>query len=244
MHEITRRAFMATLGAGALALAGCGSNEQDIGSAGQQSSGESKPSLTPSEPQDLQITESGWSVDDNGYINYAVAIKNPNSTKATAFATVTATGKAEDGSVVFSDESFIKIVFPGETVYHGMMAGNGVAPATMEFAVSQPEWEDSKPLEGDIYSISNTAEVDNGYGLISYTGEIASAFDPDKGSESDMSLISSTTVVVVLRDESGSIVYGQPTYIDTPMKGETTPFEIPCYGVPAHASYEIHAHVG
>lgn len=244
MKPITRRGLLALAGASAIALAGCSSAGDDAGSAGQQSSGETKPSPAASEPQDLQIAESGWSVDENGYVNYAVAVKNPNTTKATAFATVTATGRAEDGSVVFSDDSFIKIVFPGETVYHGMMAGNGVAPATMEFAVSQPEWEDSEPLDGDIYSISNTAEVDNGYGLISYTGEIASEFDPDKGSESDVSLISSTTVVVVLRDESGSIVYGQPTYIDTPMKGETAPFEIPCYGVPAHASYEIHAHVG
>ncbi|MCG4849454.1 hypothetical protein L0P44_12390, partial [Streptococcus gordonii] len=81
----------------------------------------------------MEITESGWSVVGDGWVYYGFALKNTNKDVEAQMPTVTITGKAEDGSIVFSDKQTLFVVLPGETVHYGFQAGNGTAPATVEF---------------------------------------------------------------------------------------------------------------
>lgn len=233
---ITRRTFLAAMATASLIpLVGC-SDGQSAGS-GQQSSGKAKTVKKDEGPHELEITESGWSVVGDGWVYYGFALKNPNKNKEAQLPTVSITGKADDGSVVFSDKQTLFAVMPGETVHYGFQAGNGTAPSAVEFKVKEPTWVESKALDGDMFSISNTSEVADQYGGISYTGEVAANVELDKDKFSQIA------VTVILRDASGSINYGNTTFIDTPAKGETDPFEISCYNVPDHASYEIYAQV-
>lgn len=233
---ITRRTFLAAMATASLApLVGC-SGGQQAGS-GQQSSGESKEAENRSEPKPLEITESGWSVVGDGWVYYGFALKNTNKDVEAQMPTVTITGKAEDGSIVFSDKQTLFVVLPGETVHYGFQAGNGTAPATVEFKANEPSWVDSQTLDEDVFTVSNTAEVPDSYGGVSYTGELTANYDLDKKQYSQVA------VSVIARDASGAINYGNTTFVDTPSKGESEPFEISCFNMPEHSSFEVYAQV-
>lgn len=237
MKPITRRGLLALAGASAIALAGCSSAGDDAGSAGQQSTAEVKQSTVPAEPQDLVITESGWSVDDQGYVHYGVGVQNPNMDKEADLPSFTITGKAEDGSIVFSDTQTLLFIAPGETVYYGFQAGNGTAPATVEFAIADCTFADCEPFEEDVFTVSNTSEVVSQYGTVSYTGELT--MNADTSANPDM--FDQTAVTAILRNADGAIVYGMSTFVSTPAQDATSPFEIPAYNVPEHASFEVYA---
>ncbi|MFR3876849.1 MAG: hypothetical protein ACLTYW_00360 [Collinsella sp.] len=108
---ITRRTFLAAMATASLIpLAGCSSGQQP--GSGQQSSGEAKEVEAKNGPEPLEITESGWSVVGDGWVYYGFALKNPNKDVEAQMPTVTITGKAEDGSIVFSDKQTLFVVLP------------------------------------------------------------------------------------------------------------------------------------
>ena len=50
----------------------------------------------------LKIVESGWSADQQGYVHYAFALRNTSKTQQVQYPQITITGRAKDGSIVFS----------------------------------------------------------------------------------------------------------------------------------------------
>ncbi|MFR2626156.1 MAG: hypothetical protein ACLS89_00670, partial [Collinsella sp.] len=101
---------------------------------------------------------------------------------------------------------------PGETVHDGFQAGTGTAPATVEFKANEPSWVDSQTLDEDVFTVSNTAEVPDSYGGVSYTGELTAYYDLDKKQYGQVA------VSVIARDASGAINYGNTTFVDAPSK--------------------------
>ncbi len=166
---------------------------------------------------------------------YGIAIKNPNDSFMAQFPPFNITGRAEDGSIVFNDEQVCNAIYPGETIYYGFQAGDGVAPATVEFSLQKPNWEKEGKLDGDMFSIANTSEVDNGYGMMSFTGEVSTNVDLEAESYTQVAM------TVITRDDSGAINYGMTNFVDVPEKGQSIPFDVSAYSVPVHASYELHA---
>lgn len=231
--NITRRGFLAVAGAAVATLAGCSSGEPK-GSAGAQSEGAGG-MVANREPVALEIVESGYSVSESGFVMYGIAIKNPNEGFEAQYVTFNITGKADDGSIVFNDEQTTYVIFPGETTHYGFQAGNGTAPATVEFSLSEPQWVESSSLESDVFTISNVSEVDNGYGNTSFTGELTA------NAEINSEMFRQVAITVITRDETGAINYGYTTFSDIPSKDQATPFELSGYNVPAHASYELYA---
>ena len=75
------------------------------------------------------------------------------------------------------------------------------------------------------------------YGGVSCTGELTANYDLDKKQYSQVA------VSVIARDASGAINYGNTTFVDTPSKGESEPFEISCFNMPEHSSFEVYAQV-
>lgn len=233
--EVTRRMFLAAAGAAALGLAGCSSSDEERGSASQSEA--VKKTVEENSPQDLVITESGWSVNSSGYTFYGFGLQNPNTEVEAQYPTVKITGRDASGSILFSEDQTLFVVFPQETVYYGFQAGSGTAPATVEFTLGDCQWVDSEGLPEQLFTIANTSEVDEGYGSMAYTGEITCNADIDASAGQYMQ----TAVTAILRDANGAIVYGMSTFIDTPAKDQPTPFEVSAYDVPEHASYEIYA---
>lgn len=239
MISISRRGFIAALaGTSAMMFSGCSGNTDNTGDSSSSAS-EPQEATQTGEPQGLEIVESGWSVNDSGFVMYGIGIKNPNGDKEADFPSFTITGKKADGSIAFSDEQTLFVIAPNETVYYGFQAGNGTVPDTVEFAITDSDFSDCSEPESDIFTIANISEVIGDYGLVSYTGELT--LNVDLSGSSAPTVLEQTAVTVILRNADNAIVYGTSTFVDTPDQGASVPFEISAYSVPEHASFEIHA---
>lgn len=184
----------------------------------------------------LEIVESGWSVDEQGYVHYGIALRNDGDA-IVEFPTFTITGRDTEGKVLFSQDQTLSIIGPGETVYWGSLAGDaGMAPATVEFAPVRVE-DYQLMASGDVpsFTVSGANVVEDSFGGTSFTGEVTTVRD---GS----AVGGDVALAVVLRDDSGAIVFGSVGFANRPAVGETTTFEISTYGdVPDYASFEVHA---
>lgn len=189
----------------------------------------------------VRIVESGWSVDDNGYVSYGLVIENTSDELAVEFPTYTITGRDEDGTVLFADEQTLFNINPGQTIYWADFAGNGRAPATVEFDVRPPESYNVHRVEPipDPFVVVNASSGTDPYGGVVISGEFAFAEGADS-SQLD-SLSSQVAVSVVLRDESGKIVGGTTDFFDIPREGESIPFSVTLYNCGDPASFDVYA---
>ena len=208
-------------------------DEDAPSAAGAQASGTAPVSYLP----EIEIVESGWSVDDQGFVHYGIALRNTGDVLV-EFPAYTVTGRDESGAVLFSQEQALSSVGAGETVYWGDLAGNpGQPPATVEFAANGvDEYQLGSGTEPSAsFSVSGARPVSDGFGSVNFVGAVTCEYDDGSGIGSDVALS------VVLRDESGAIVFGSVGFASRPEPGSTTTFEVSCQGAPDYASYEVYA---
>lgn len=186
---------------------------------------------------ELGIVESGWSVDEQGFVHYAFGLRNDGEVQANTPG-VSITGRDAEGRVIFSTEQYIGVAPVGKTMYFGAQAGDGTAPATVEFApLSLEEYQvDTSADASSSFSVTDARLVSDGIGGTKFVGEVTTEHVGDeRGGMGDVAL------TVVLRNESGDIVYGDTGYARMPAEGESTSFEILTYGIPDYATYEVYA---
>ena len=186
---------------------------------------------------ELEIVESGWSVDAQGFVHYAFGLRNDGEVQANTPG-VSITGRDAEGRVIFSTEQHIGAAPVGKTMYFGAQAGDGTAPATVEFApLSLEEYQvDTSADASSSFSVTDARPVSDGIGGTKFVGEVTTEHVGDeRGGMGDVAL------TVVLRNESGDIVYGDTGYARMPAEGESTSFEILTYGIPDYATYEVYA---
>ena len=234
-NSMSRRGFLAVAGVSALALAGCGSSDEDEGSAGSASS-EAETAEEEAEPQPPELVETGYSIIYDSVVQYGVCWTNPNSNYEIQYPVLKITGYDADGGITFADEQIMNFLQPGETQYFACSCGGIEGTVSAEFSVSELEdynfVESSEELV-EYYTISNTNVVDDGYGSLYFTGEITTNVELEDYSEAWLS--------VILRDDSGAIVYGSNGFVTQAAEGETTAFEVLADEPPEYASYEIYA---
>ena len=177
--------------------------------------------------QSLKISESGWHVDSNGYVDYALTIQNTSKDLIVEYPEVIITGRAADGSVVFSKSQVMGVVYPGYDLTFACMTGDGTAPATVEFALSKPQdYQVSvgtgRPTE---YKVLDLSARKDGSGKLTVSGEWLDS--------------QSVWLSVILRDDQGRIVYGWNGFVENPGLGEQMPFSIEVYSVPDYATVEV-----
>ena len=201
----------------------------DGGPAGGVASAEGTP--------ELEIAESGWSVDDQGYVHYAFGLRNDGEVQATTPG-VAITGRDAEGRVLFSTEQYIGIAPVGKTMYFGSLAGDGTPPATVEFApLPLEEYQVGTSADtSSSFSVVDARPVSDGLGGTKFVGEVTvDHVGGERGGMGDIAL------TVVLRDGSGNIVYGETGYASMPAEGESAAFEVLTHGVPDYATYEVYA---
>lgn len=186
--------------------------------------------------QSLKISESGWHVDSNGYVDYALTIQNTSEDLIVEYPEVIITGRAADGSVVFSKSQVMGVVYPGYDLTFACMTGDGTAPATVEFALGKPQdYQVSvgtgHPTE---YKVLDQTARKGGAGKLAVSGEIEKTVEGDEWLDSQGVWLS-----VILRDDQGQIVYGWNGFVDSPGLGEQMPFSIEAYSVPDYATVEV-----
>lgn len=211
--------------------------KSDAGSAAGGSSQAASAGAAAEDEVELELLESGWSVTDSGYILYGFALRNPSSDLYVDYPQVTITGRAEDGSIVFSELQTLYRLAPGETQYFGFTAGNGTAPASVEFAAVKPEeWYVGVNAEDPAEFVATAVnEVPNGIGGVDFTGEVR------KVSGDDGSTATGLAVTLIFRDAEGDIVFGNTTFPNKPSGDEAVPFSISVYDPPSYATVEAHA---
>lgn len=207
----------------------------DTGDAG---AGDNTTTVASDEGVELEITESGWSVNDQGFVFYAVALRNPGKMQVD-YPSISITGRDADGGVLFSDEQVFSVAPGGETVYCAGMTGNGgEAPAQVEFSPLGVEDYNVTSIEGEStkLSVSGVRTVTDELGGARVVGEVTCEKDDGSDYGSDVRLS------VVLRDEDGAIVGGAPGFVTRPAVGESASFEVSLTGVPEnYASIEVYA---
>lgn len=184
----------------------------------------------------LEIVESGWSVDSQGYVHYAIGLRNSGDALI-ALPGFTITGRDADGTVLFSDEQYLNSAPAGETTYFGFLAGNGVVPTTVEFKViGLRDFQVEAGSSVSSFEVVDARAVEDGLGGTAFAGDLraVSEGDSDPG-------MGEVAVTVVLRDNEGRIVYGNTGYAVAPEVGETSSFEVGCHGAPAYATFEVYA---
>ena len=176
-------------------------------------------------------------MDGQGYVHYAFGLRNNGEVQAITPG-VAITGRDADGRVLFSQEQYISAVPAGKTVFFGTLAGDGTAPATVEFApLPLADYQvgtstDTSPS----FSVIDARPVSDGLGGIKFVGEVTTErAGSERGGMGDVAL------TVVLRDGSGAIVYGDTGYATMPAEGESTAFEVLTHGAPEYGTYEVYA---
>ena len=185
---------------------------------------------------ELEIVESGWSVDSQGYVHYALELRNPGDA-VVDYPGFTITGRDESGAVLFSQDQILSVIPAGETVHWGGVAGDrGMPPAAVEFMPLVVRDHQVGSASGRAsFSVSGVRPVSDGFGGEKFVGEVTTVSDDgaDFGSGVALSL--------VLRDESGAIVFGATGFASRPSVGESTSFEILAFDTPEYATYEVYA---
>lgn len=187
----------------------------------------------------LKIAESGWSADQQGYVHYAFALRNTSKTQQVQYPQITITGRAKDGSIVFSQTQALNMAFPNQTVYDAGQAGEGTAPETVDFTVLNPDTYNVAKAQGTAaFPISGISKIDNRDGGTTFNGEVravADGFKPSDGQQIKISL--------VLRNAQNAIIYGDIAFVDWPGNGRSTPFSITVYDLPKYVSYDLYAQI-
>lgn len=184
----------------------------------------------------LGIAESGWSVDPSGCVRYAITLENTSDDLIIGFPEVIITGRSASGSIVFSSSQVMGVVFPNSTLTFACMAGNGTAPATVDFALAKPRdycvsIGTGKPTEYEVHDVAARRRAGD---EVVVTGEVEKIAEGDE-------FISGGDVwlSVVLRDDDGAIVSGSNGFVTSPGLGERMPFSITIYDCPEYATLEV-----
>lgn len=213
----------------AATLAGCASPSGQEPADSAPNASEQQASQAPAQENKLTVVDSGWSADEQGYVHYGIIIKNEGAQGA-LFPVIKVTGKDADGAVISSDEQTLMEINPGQELAWGGQAGNGTAPATVEFelSVGSSNWQDADAAE-PMFEVSGLSAQDSGYGTVNFVGEVTNLTDADRDQ---------AAVVVLLRDEAGGIVGGYTSFVSNVPAGGTTSFDVLGYGVPAYDAIE------
>lgn len=184
----------------------------------------------------LGIAESGWSVDPSGCVRYAITLENTSDDLIIGFPEVIITGRSASGSIVFSSSQMMGVVFPGSTMTFACLAGNGTAPASVDFTLAKPKdygvsIGTGRPTE---YKMHDVAARRGANDKVVVTGEVEKIAEGDE-------FISGGDVwlSVVLRDDDGAIVSGSNGFVTSPGLGERMPFSITIYDCPEYATLEV-----
>ena len=125
-------------------------------------------------PAELQIVDSGWFAADNGMVDFAVKVQNPNKTVEAIDPVIEVVGKDDSGNVIFDETIETPGVLPDSTYYYSYVAGSTadssanstevVKPATVEFSITTPEgsWEATDQKLADVYAVQDGGATDTG----------------------------------------------------------------------------------
>lgn len=104
------------------------------------------------------------------------------------------------------------MAFPNQTIYNAGQAGQGTAPATVDFVALSPNEYNVTEAQGTAtFPISGISKARNNDGGTTFNGEVRAVTDGFKPSDGQQIKVS-----LVLRDKQGTIIYGEMAFVDWP----------------------------
>ncbi len=190
----------------------------------------------------LEIADSGWHVDSNGYVHYAFGLKNTSTDNAVELVTVKVVGYDKQGQPLFTRDSGASIVLPGRTSYFsGLESVGGQALDHVEFTLARSSATKvismTDPIKLEVTSLKATQ---SSYGTTAFLGAL-SVTGTDQALASIPTYSRQVAVTLVLRDEAGNIVYGDNTYLNDLVIGDNQAFQIDASNLPAYVTAEAYA---
>lgn len=195
-------------------------------------------------PAELQIVDSGWFAADNGMVDFAVQVQNPNHTVEAVDPVIEVVGKDDAGNVIFDETIETPGVLPDSTYYYSYVAGSTanssadstevVKPSTVEFSIATPDgsWKATDQKLADVYTVQDNGAADTQFGAKEFTGTVTASEALDGATQS--------RVDVVLLDKDGHIEGGYFKIVDT-QPGQAADYDIYAVGAPDYASYAVYA---
>ena len=181
-----------------------------------------------------EITDAGFDV-SYGYLYFSAVIHNNNAENAILFPTVRVTARDAQGNLMGTEDQVLNLIYPGQDCQWAGMAYFEVAeePSVVEFEALPPdEYSIVAPaaLEHAEYSPLEIEGV--GKNGTRFLGEVYNANDYD---------IDQVAVVVMFRDDAGSLLAGDATFIDSVRAGRKTPFDMDISEDLVTENYEVFA---
>lgn len=222
-----RLAALLTITAMTFALAGCQSNEpvqkEQSEQPEQTAEATSIKELEQKEDLPIEIVESGYTYSPaefegaGNYVHYAFLFKNPNTDTFFFLPKFRVTAYGEDDSVLATNDDVLNQIHAGGTYAESNLMEVSSEPARVEFEFIGSETGSHKGANFEPYfhEVSNVSMVDSSI-MKKATGEVISAA-PEP---------TTIRVDVIARDESGAIIGGGFTFVDSAQPGANTPFEV------------------
>ena len=186
---------------------------------------------------EIEITDAGYSI-SNGYLYFSVFLHNNSQDKGYDFPTVRVTARNAEGTLLGTEDQVMNVIYPeSDYVYAGFGFEVNEVPSKVEFEVlvddynimskSSLDQKEYLPLE-----VSGINEREDEFFGTTYLGEVLNPNTYD---------LDLAAVRIVFRDENGTLLGGDGTYIDNVKAGRTTPFEINPSSDLQTENYEIYA---
>ena len=193
-------------------------------------------SATSTDDVKLVVSESNVYQSTDGYVGFAVALRNESKTTAVKYPSVTVTGKNADGTIMFSSNLLYVAIGPGETKYSASITQGDSLPASIECSVDKIDsYNLSTSLNTGAFTVSNVSIAKAG-GTTKLTGEVKV---DDAGNAGN----GYVEIVAVFRDENGKIVYAQEMGSECPQTGQSTSFDMPIRSNLDYASLDVYTRV-
>lgn len=193
-----------------------------------------------SEKGDLQLMETGWSMDESGYLFAVFCLRNASSSMAMTTPTVRVTARSADGSVLYTEDQGAMMLLPGESAYGSVLGDTGgKVPATVDFELLDPDPAGMTSTRAACdMTVEGATAVPDQFGGTTFAGGVR--VDRASFESAYPDFISQLAVTVVLRNGAGEPIYATTTYV-SPSASGVTPFSVDAYGVPDYASFDVHA---
>ena len=178
----------------------------------------------------LEITQSGWLVED-GYLFYYVVLHNNDDKNGVLYPSYYINARNSEGTLIGTEEQTLSVIYPGEDVYYGFQAFEVTEePATVEFEVVKPDDYNIKKVTSEVKPLEIVSAVASGDNVV---GEIKNDNDED---------ISGAAVVVVFKDADGNYTAADTTFTDTVPAHGTAPFSLYVYKDYQTDSFDVFAY--
>lgn len=152
---------------------------------------------------DIELVKSGFG-QDGSVIGYGLIINNPNNNYSVNSSSFQVSLYAEDGTVIETDEGYIDIILPDQTVGIGgeIYVSDEDFVSRADIQIKNGYYEESAPIPP--FTSENISYIDDEYYPV-VTGQIASPYSSD---------ITDVRVSAICYDETGEINGGGYSYID------------------------------